>query len=113
MSENLKPLDYEPNRLDTFVNRAWHGRNIGDLKPSREVNQAAFADAILGRFFEDSEEFAGVDRELRLQQGEYAIDYLLGKPFDALQQDLDALNVQDSDIIEYALQAAGMGARLS
>ncbi|HCR55661.1 TPA: hypothetical protein DIV49_01695 [Candidatus Saccharibacteria bacterium] len=111
MSENLKPVDYEPLRLYTFVSRAWHGRNIAELKPPREVNRAAFADAILGRFFDDSENFAGIDKNLRLQQGEYAIDYLSGKPFDELQQDLDELKLRDTDVIEYALQVAGLGAR--
>jgi hypothetical protein len=114
----MRPIDYDAERLKQFYGRATFRTNLPrEYKPDTDVNQAAFADAMIGLYVNHLEVRYADDPkayQVGLARVAFALNFLEGmKPAD-LTVAFDELGVTEDDIKiprEYALGVAGIGAR--
>ena len=113
-----KPMEYDSDRLKQFYSRATFRTNLPkEYKADIDVNQAAFADAMIG-FYMDHLELRYADDPKGYQVGlarvAFALDFLEGMNPTDLTNTFYELEATEDDIKiarEYALGVAGIGAR--
>ena len=116
--ETLQSLEYDEERLKQFIHRALYSTNLPpEYKPGRDINKAAFADALIGLFIEQAEnkyENKPEALDAALAQVAFAISSLQGDTPDELNNQFQQLSDQGLSRKyprEYALDVAGAGAR--
>lgn len=114
----LRPMEYDTERLWQFNHRATYWKNLPkEYKPAYGVDQAAFADAMIGfyiDYLDETYEDDPVSYRVGLARVAFALDFLQGMPPTELTQKFGELEPTEGNVKiarEYALGVAGIGGR--